>query len=137
MQTYESLTCMSVTSFLGLKLLRQREWWIGSVFRIDGNAAATLSCNTLQSQPPTVIVTEPDICLLHNIPTSSTRAAAPSSSAALKSLKEEGDPPTFLVILERTSLSLAQAACPGPEILSAGQAILRFLLGGGVRRRIA
>lgn len=132
MQTYESLTWTEVTSFLGPKLLRLQE----RSAALSGSTATRLQ---LSRATIVVIVTEPDISpiFLHHIPTSSTRRLR---LPHIKSLKEANDPPGFVVIFERTSPPLAQAACPvchGPEILSAGQSILSSLLGGGVRRRIA
>ena len=47
MQAYESLMWTQVTSVLGLRLLVRLRKRSGSIFRIDGNAAATLSCNSL------------------------------------------------------------------------------------------
>lgn len=123
MQVDESLTWITVTSFSDSNSIdRQR-------FRIDGNAAATLSCNTL------IVYCRDGVGHLSS--TTSRHLLLAVFVPYEKSRKDEIDPLAFLVILERASLSLAQAACHGREILSAGQAILSSLLGGGVRRRIA
>jgi hypothetical protein len=95
-----------VTSFLGPKLLRL----------MRGNDRQRFpdrrqrGCDSLvqHSKWRIVVVTEADI----SSPQHPDIFHTPSSSAVEKSLKHESDPPAFLVIFERTSLSLSQAAVP-------------------------
>lgn len=92
MQTYESLTWTT-----GDVVPRTRTptpaGAIGSGFRIDGNAAATLSFSNNRYRDGTGHLSS----LLHHVPTSSTRRLR---LPHVKSLKDEIDPLTFLVTFE-------------------------------------